>query len=69
MLTRDVNETIRARAAWDPAFRKALAEEAAEEMLELLQGILGAHKVHEVILNPAYERRIREVIARATASE
>jgi hypothetical protein len=69
VLTRDVNETIRARAHRDPEFRLALIEEAAPEMLELLQGILGAHMVHEVILTSGYERRIRDVISRATASE
>jgi hypothetical protein len=63
MLTRDVDETIRARAAHDPAFRKALAEEAALEMLELLQGILGAHRVHE--MDDAKRRQLEDAAKQA----
>lgn len=53
-------ETIRARAT------RALTEESAPEMLEILQGILGAHRMHEVILTAGYEKRILAVIAKAT---
>jgi hypothetical protein len=40
-------------------------ERTNAELLELLQGVLGAHRVHEVILTAGYERRIVAAITRA----
>ena len=52
MLTRDVDETIKARADRDPEFRKALAEELIEAMAEAVAYMNGdpgktvTHTVH-----------------------